>query len=67
MVLNSTMSTNHTVQDVSDAAALEYVDDLLTWWQRRGRPDRRALARRAQQIVSKLRREHSTSSAEDAA
>lgn len=62
------MSTNHAVRVVSDAEALEYVDDLLSWWQRRGRPERRALARRAHKIIVDLRRERDAAKhTEDAA
>jgi hypothetical protein len=41
---------------VSDADALQFVADLLPWWRRRGEPEQRARARRAQEIIERLRR-----------
>jgi len=52
---------------ITDDDALDYVDELLTWWRRRGRPDKRALARRAQTTIERLRRESSKTHNEEAA
>jgi hypothetical protein len=44
---------------VTDADALQFVADLLPWWRRRGEPEQRARARRAQEIIERLRKEAS--------
>ncbi len=49
--------SKHQIPEIGEDEALEYLDDMLTWWRRRGRPDMRAKARRAQQIVGRLRLE----------
>ena len=43
--------------DVSETDAIAYLDDMLTWWRRRGRPEMRAKARKAQIIVQRMRKE----------
>jgi len=50
------MKAQKLIAQVTDADALDFVADLLPWWRRRGAPEMRARARRAQELIEQMRR-----------